>query len=542
VLLEGSPLPSRLSKNDAVRTRLILFAVSILALTSRPFTQTPARYDVLIRGGRVLDGSGNPWLAADIGVRGGRIVDMGRLGNATAARVIDANGLTVSPGFIDVHSHSAEGLAGSLKEGRQLIAQGITTVGVNPDGGGSADLRTQRAGFEQRGIGVNVALYVPHGSIRRDVIGMADRAPTTAELDRMVAMARSGMEAGGIGLSSGLYYAPGSYATTEEVIALAKVVGEMGGVYESHIRDEADYSVGVVAAVQEVIRISEEGHLPGIVAHMKALGPASWGLSMALVERIQQARNRGVEVYADQYPYDASGTGIVGALIPRWAEVGGRPEMIKRIQGADHDRLAADIRRSLERRGGPDKLVVSRYVPNPAFEGQSLAQIAKTMGKPADETAMDLLLKGDASLVSFNMAESDIELIMRQPFTMTCTDGDLVPFGQGKPHPRGNGAFARKIRVYVNERGTIDLPFAVRSMTSLPASVFGLKDRGVLRPGAWADMLIFDPAKVRDTATYLEPHQMAEGMEYVLVNGVIEKDANAFTGKLGGQVVTPDRR
>ena len=224
-------------------------------------------------------------------------------------------------------------------------------------------------------------------------------------------------------------------------------------------------------------------------------------------------------------------------------EVGGRAELLGRIQGgAEHDRLAADIRRNFERRGGPDKLVISRYAPNPAFEGQSLAQVARTLGKPAEETAMDLLLKGDASLVSFNMAESDIELIMRQVFTMTCTDGDLVPFGQGKPHPRGNGAFARKIRVYVNERGTIDLAIAIRSMTSLPASVFGLKDRGVLRPGAWADVLIFDPAKVRDAATYLEPHQMSEGMQYVLVNGVVEKDANTFTGKLGGRVVTPDRR
>jgi N-acyl-D-amino-acid deacylase len=524
------------------RLTLWLGFASFLGLSAALSTQTPARYDVLIRNGRVLDGSGNPWLAADIGVRGGRIVDMGRLGNAAAAQVIDAAGLTVAPGFIDVHSHASQGLEGGLKEGRQLIAQGITTVALNPDGGGTTDLRAQRAGFEQRGVGVNVALYVPHGSIRRDVIGMADRAATPSELERMVTLARNGMEAGGIGLSSGLYYAPGSYAKTEEVIALARVVGEMGGVYESHIRDEADYNIGVVGAVQEVIRIAEEGHLPGIVAHMKALGPASWGLSMALVERIRQARDRGVEVYADQYPYEASGTGIVGALIPRWAEVGGRAELVKRIQGPEHERLAADIRRNFERRGGPEKLVVSRYAPNPALEGQSLAEVARSAGRPAEETAMDLLLKGDASLVSFNMTETDIELIMRQPFTMTCTDGDLVPFGQGKPHPRGNGAFARKIHVYVNQRGTIDLPFAIRSMTSLPASVFGLKDRGVLRPGAWADVLVFDPAKVRDAATYLEPHQMSEGMEYVLVNGVVEKEANMFTGKLGGRVVTPDRR
>jgi len=504
--------------------------LALLTLTSAfgvtAFSQAPP-YDLLIRNGRVLDGSGNPWLAADLGIRAGRIVDMGRLGAAAATRVIDARGMTVAPGFIDVHSHASSGLEGSLKDARQLIAQGITTVMINPDGGGTADLRAQRAGYEQRGVGVNVALYVPHGSIRREVLGMADRAPTAAELERMTVLARRGMEAGGIGLSSGLYYAPGSYAKTEEVIALAKVVGEMGGVYESHIRDEADYSVGVVAAVQEVIRISEEGHLPGVVAHMKALGPGSWGLSMALVEKIKQARDRGVEVYADQYPYDASGTGIVGALIPRWAEVGGTAELLKRIQGPEHDRLAADIRRSFERRGGPDKLVISRYAENPAYEGQTLAQLSKTLGKPPEEAAMELLVKaggGGASLVSFNMSENDIEYSMKQPFTMTCTDGDLVPFGQGKPHPRGNAAFARKIRLYVNERGVIDLPFAVRSMTSLPAAVFGLKDRGTLRPGAWADILVFDSAKVRDVATYLEPHQMSEGDEYDVVNGSEEKE------------------
>lgn len=505
--------------------------------------QAPSpRYDVLIKNGRVLDGTGNPWLAADIGIRGDRIVDVGRLGNPPAGRVIDATGLIVTPGFIDAHSHAADGLAGTLKEGRQLLAQGLTTVSLNPDGGGPVDLRAQRAGFEQRGIGVNVALYVPHGSIRRQVLGMEDRQANAAELQQMVALARHGMEAGGIGLSSGLYYAPGSYAKTEEVIALAKVVGEMGGVYESHIRDEADYSVGVVAAVEEVIRISEEGHLPGIVAHMKALGPSSWGLSMALVERIKQARTRGVEVYADQYPYDASGTGIVGALVPRWAEVGGRGELVKRIQGSDHARLAADMRANLVRRGGPEKLVISLYRPDPSLEGKTLAEVARSMNRPPEEAAMDLLLKGDASLVSFNMSEQDIQLIMRQPFTMTCTDGDLRPFGDGKPHPRGNAAFARKIHVYVNERGVIDLPFAVRSMTSLPASVFGMKDRGIIRPGAFADILIFDPAKVRDAATYLQPHQLSEGMDYVLVNGVLEKEHDTFTGRLGGKVVSPERK
>jgi N-acyl-D-amino-acid deacylase len=516
-------------------------AVDLSVFTAGTASQT-APFDVLIRHGQVLDGSGAPPTAADVAIRDGRIVALGPLGDAAAARTIDATGLTVTPGFIDVHSHAATGLAGALKEGRQLLAQGITTVALNPDGGGPVDIKTQRATYERQHVGVNVMLYVPHGSIRREVLGMADRAPTPAEIARMIALVRTGMADGAIGLSSGLYYAPGSYAQLDEVIAMARAAGQAGGVYESHIRDEADYNIGVVAAVDEVIRVADEAHLPGIVAHMKALGPASWGKSKTLVDHIQQARDRGVDVWADQYPYDASGTGIVGALIPRWAEVGGRQELLKRIDGRDRSRLLADIRKNFERRGGPEKLVISFYTPNPALEGQSVAAVAKAMKRTPEDAILDLLLKGDASLVSFNMSESDIDLIMRQPFTMTCTDGDLVPFGHGKPHPRGNGAFARKIHVYVNERHVIDLPFAIRSMTSLPASVFGLKDRGVLRPGAWADVLIMDPAKVKDDATYTEPHQMSEGIAYALVNGIVEKDRDEWTGKLGGTVLTPQRQ
>jgi N-acyl-D-amino-acid deacylase len=539
----GSASHSGLSKNVAMRLRVFAVAAfTLICFAAATRSQDSGSFDVLIKNGRVVDGTGNPWRLADIGVRGGRIAAMGRLDGATAPTVVDASGLTVAPGFIDVHSHAATGLAGTLKDARQLLAQGLTTVTLNPDGGGPVDIKTERAGYERGGTGVNVALYVPHGSIRREVLGMADRAPTAAELDRMIALVREGMAAGAIGLSSGIYYAPGSYAKTDEVIAMAKAAGEAGGVYESHIRDEADYNIGVVAAVDEVIRVAEEAHLPGIVAHMKALGPASWGLSKTLVEHIQQARDRGVEVWDDQYPYDASGTGIVGALIPRWAEVGGRQELLKRIDGRDRDRLLADIRRNFERRGGPDKLVISFYTPDRSLEGKTLAEVAKARNRPPAEAVLDLLVKGDASLVSFNMSDDDIDRIMRQPFTMTCTDGDLVAFGNGKPHPRGNGAFARKLHVYVEERKVIDLPFAIRSMTSLPASVLGMKDRGILRPGAWADIVVFDPSRVRDVATYQQPHQLAEGMQYVLVNGVVAENAGAWTGKLAGKIVTPERK
>ena len=523
--------------------RATVFNLIAAALAvSVPLSSQPAAYDLLIRNGRVLDGTGNPWQAVDLAVSGDRIVAMGRLDGATAARTIDATGLTVTPGFIDVHSHAAAGLAGALRDGRQLLAQGLTTVVLNPDGGGPVDVRAERTGYEQGRTGVNVALYVPHGSIRREVLGMADRAPTAVELDRMIALARMGMEAGAIGLSSGLYYAPGSYAALDEVISLAKVAAQFGGVYESHIRDEADYNIGVVAAVDEVIRVADEAKLPGIVAHMKALGPGTWGLSKILVAHIQQARDRGVPVYADQYPYDASSTGLEAALVPRWAEVGGAAELRKRIDGPEHSRLVTEMTANLVRRGGAKTLVIARYQPDASLEGKSLDEIARGMRLSPIEAAMSLIMKGGASVVSFNMSETDIELIMRQPFTMTCTDGDLVPFGFGKPHPRGNGAFARKLRVYVNERGIVDLAFAIRSMTSLPASVFGMKDRGVLRPNAWADLLLFDPAKVRDTATYQDPHRLAEGIPFVIVNGVIVRDAGTFTGRLPGKVVVPERR
>jgi N-acyl-D-aspartate/D-glutamate deacylase len=499
-------------------------------------------FDLLIRNGRVLDGTGNPWQQLDVGIVGDRIRAVGRLDQASASRVIDAEGLHVTPGFIDVHSHAGPGLLDELRHAQPLLAQGITTALVNPDGGGPVDIAGQRAGYERFGVGVNVGLFVPHGSVRLAVMGMSDAAPDSEALAKMIDLVNTGMRAGAVGLSSGLYYAPGSYSETDEVVALASVAARYGGVYASHIRDEGDYSVGVVAAVQEVVTIAEAAGLIGVVTHVKALGPANWGLSMAIAERIEAARSRGVQVYADQYPYNASGTGITGALIPRWALVGGREALVARIRGRERARLLEEVRDNIERRGGPGTLMVGRFPPDPSIEGRTLADLADAGGGTPEATALDLLERSETSLVSFNMSERDIELLMRRPWTMTSTDGDLVPLGLGKPHPRAYGAFPRKIRLYVQERGVIDLPFAIRSMTSLPAAVFGLKDRGTIREGAFADVLVFDPADVRDLATYQDPHQLAEGMAYVVVNGEVVRDAHRFTDRLAGRVVTPERR
>lgn len=528
------------------RSAVWVGAVALLiavAAAGVPAQQGATSFDIVIRNGRVLDGTGNPWYRADIGIRGDRIVAVGSLPDAKATTTVDARDRFVTPGFIDVHSHAGPGLSTEgLKHGQPLLAQGLTTVFVNPDGGGPVDLAAQRATYEKQGLGVNVGLFVPHGSIRQQVMGMSDRDPDAGEVAKMAALARAGMEAGGIGLSSGLYYAPGSYSKTAEVVAMARATAPFGGVYSSHIRDEADYTIGVVAAVDEVIAIAEQAGVVGVVSHMKALGPASWGLSKTLVEHIDAARSRGVQVFADQYAYEASGTGIVGALIPRSAQVGGREAMMKRIGGELRDEIRAEVNTNIARRGGAETLVISRYVPDPSFEGQRLSDLAAKAATTPDEFALRMLEKGDASLVSFNMSEDDIELIMRQPWTMTCTDGDLVPLGQGKPHPRAYGGFARKLKRYVRERGAIDLAAAVRTMTSMPATVFGLKDRGQIRPGAFADVLIFDLAAVNDAATYQDPHQLSEGFTDILVNGQWARRDNQFTSTLAGRVVVPDRR
>jgi N-acyl-D-amino-acid deacylase len=292
-----------------------------------------------------------------------------------------------------------------------------------------------------------------------------------------------------------------------------------------------------VAAVDEVIEIAETAGLVGVVTHMKALGPASWGLSKTLVAHVEAARGRGVKVFADQYPYEASGTGIVGALMPRWAQVGGREVMMRRVTGELRTKVRDEVKVNLARRGGAETFLVSEYAPDTSIEGKRISDLAAAANLDPEEYVLTLLERGDAGLISFNMSEDDIALIMRQPWTMTCTDGDLQPMTEGKPHPRAYGAFPRKLARYVRERGIVSLPFAIRSMTSLPADVFGLRDRGVLRVGAFADVVVFDADLVRDTATYEDPHQIAEGLDTILVNGRVVRQRGTFGNTLSGRVL-----
>jgi N-acyl-D-amino-acid deacylase len=537
-LLSRVPYARLAASARRARPWRVVTIAALLGVAATLASARQPRFDVLVLGARLIDGSGNPWRRADVGIRGDRIVAVGRLAGSAAATVIEAKDRIVAPGFIDVHSHALANITtAGLREARALIAQGVTTVVGNPDGGGPVDLKQQAANLEaDGGIGVNAALLIGHASVRNATVRPpTKRDPTAAELDQMRAVVRQGVADGAFGLSSGLFYVPGRYAKTEEVIALAK---EAGGVYTSHIRDEGTYDVGVVASVDEVIRIAEEAGVRGIVTHMKALGPDSWGLGTTLVAHIEAARARGVEVYADQYPYDASSTSLAAAVMPGESAADAREAMAAPEARA---KFLAIVRDNIRRRGGAHAIAVASGRGAPNLEGQRLDDIAAARGVTPEQAAADIVIAGGASIVSFNMSEKDIETIMRQAWTMASSDGGLSLPGPSLPHPRDSGAFARRLAVYVRERGVISLDHAIRTMTSLPASVFGLDGRGELREGAFADLVVFDPAKVIERATYQQPRELADGMDWVIVNGAIARKDGAFTGVRAGKVLKKSR-
>lgn len=496
-------------------------------------------YDTVIKNGKVLDGTGNPWFRADIAIRADSIVKVGNITSYSAKHTIDAENYFVAPGFIDVHTHAASGLVKeSLSGAEPLVRQGITSVIINPDGGGSLDIDNQHKKLLEHGIGVNVAQLIPHGSLRREVVGMEDRDATPQELEEMKEQVQAGMELGAYGLSSGPFYAPGSYASTEELIVLARVAGSYGGVYTSHIRDESNYSIGLEAAVDEVITVAREGGLPGVVTHIKALGPPVWGLSEQIVKNIEKARSEGVEIYADQYPYLASATGLIAALVPRWAEEGGHDALVARLKDSERlPKIKAQMKENLERRGGAARIQFRRYEADPGIEGQTLQQVADARGLGAVDMAVELIKEGRPGIVSFNMYEGDVHRFMQQSWTMTGSDGGLVEMGEGVPHPRSYAAFTEKLSRFVEADSVIDLGFAIRSMTSLSAQVFGIQDRGMLRAGMKADVVIFDPGKMKPKATYRDPHQLSEGVEHLLINGEFVIRDGEFLDPRNGRIL-----
>lgn len=514
----------------------ILIAVSLAAQTTLP------EYDLILHGGRIVDGSGKPWYRGDVAIRGDTIVAIGPRIRGAARQQIDARRLVVAPGFIDLHTHARRGIYDNpLAE--NYVRQGVTTVFEGPDGGSPLPIGEFLAKVAAAKPAVNFGTFVGQGSVRRAVMGTADRAASGAELEKMRGLVREAMQQGAFGLSTGLFYVPGTFTPIEELIELARVAGELGGIHISHIRDEASR---VVDSVRETIRIGEEGRLPTQVTHHKVMGKANRGKSAETLRLIEEARRRGVDASSDQYPYTASSTGLQSALLPAWSLEGGRDEMLERLtQPALRKKIhAVVVHKILEERGGgnPANIQIALAKADPSLNGKRLDEIVRSRGleltvENAAETALRLLEQGEVRGIFHAISEPDLERILQHPTTMIASDGEVTTFGKASPHPRSYGTFPRVLGHYVRDRRLLTLEEAIRKMTSFPAQRVGLTDRGSLRPGMKADLVIFDADRVRDRATYEQPHQYPEGISAVLVNGVVVFEGGAMTGARPGVIV-----
>jgi len=504
-------------------------------------TQGPA-YDLVFRGGRIVDGTGSPWYRADIAIKGDTVIRIAPTIADPAARVINLDGLVVAPGFIDIHTHARRGIF-EVPTADNYVRQGVTTLIEGPDGGSPIPLRPFLEKVAGTRITPNFASFVGQGSVRSAVMGEVDRKATPEEIERMRGLVREGMEDGALGLSSGLFYVPGTFTPTAEVVELAKVAGQMGGIYISHMRDEAK---GVLDSVRETIAIGEQGGLPTQVTHHKVVGKKYWGRSVDTLRLVDEARARGVDATIDQYPYTASATSIGAALLPAWAQEGGRESTLKRLEDpATRTKIRAESAAIIrdERGGGdPKNVVVSSCQFDPSLAGKNLAEITQGRGLPvtienAAETAMWIVEQGGAQGIFHAISEDDLQRILVHPATMIGSDGEVPIFGKNVPHPRSYGTFVRVLGVYVREKKLLTLEDAVRKMSAFPAQRLGLADRGVIRQGLKADLAVFDPARVRDTATFEKPHSYADGVSYVVVNGQVVFENGAMTAARPGRVL-----
>ena len=523
-------------------------------------------YDVKIENVQIVDGTGLSPYQAEVGISGADIAIIGaRVGEAE--RVIDGGGMVLAPGFIDIHTHSEFCLFIDHRA-ESKVRQGVTTEIVGNCGGWVGPLKGKSLQIAQKrledlgyvgeipwstlaeyietmqaeGVSINVGTLVGHGTVRAAVMGYEDREPTNSELQQMKHHVEESMQAGAFGMSTGIYYAPGSYSGTDELVALSEVVRDYGGIHSTHIRDESNYNIGLTASIEEVLEIARKSWVSLQISHLKALGPGVWGSSGELLEMIESAASEGLDVSADQYPYRASGSSITGALIPRWAQAGGREEMLKRIDDPQsREKLYQQVEENLRRRGGAESLMIAGYPPEREYEGLRLSEVAEQVDSTPVQTALDLLRRADASFVSFVMDEEDVETIMQGDRVMVGSDGRAVAacgqLSKGHPHPRYFGTFPRVLGHYRRDRGVVSLQEAVRKMTSMPAEKLGLTDRGVIREGGRADLVLFDPDTVEDRATFENPKQCPVGIEMVMVNGQIVIDDEKHTGACAGEVL-----
>ncbi|HHW19014.1 MAG TPA: D-aminoacylase [Firmicutes bacterium] len=530
------------------------------SLTGAPHNETwegNQMYDLVFKNAKVLDGTGAPWFISDVAVKDGFIVRVGRV-EGEAVKEIDAKGLYLSPGFIDAHSHSDQALVVNPTADSKVM-QGVTLEVIGQCGSSAApramgpgsadegsfdevespcwtDMASYMKVLETNGVSLNVAALVGHGTIRRQVMGSDRRAPDSKELELMKKLVHQAMEQGAFGLSTGLIYVPGTYATTDEVVELAKVASRYGGVYFTHIRDEADR---LIEALEEAICIGFEAEVPVQVSHFKAMGQRNWGKINDAIARIEKAREHGLDITADQYPYVASSTGLASSL-PSWVWAGGRREALKRLKDPSERKKVLD---AITGRENWANLVIASLSNEGdlGFIGQSVEQIGEILGVSPEEACLRLLERNDGivQIVNFAMSEDDVKTVMSCPWVMAGSDSRAlnVKTAKGQPHPRSYGTFARILGRYVREQKLLRLEEAVRKMTSLPAMRLGLQDRGILREGMRADLVLFDADRIIDKATFEQPHQYAEGVLWVLVNGVPVVQEGQHTGKRPGMVL-----
>ncbi len=520
-----------------ILSSLVLFAIFTSSVPAS-FAQTPEQFDLLITNARIVDGTGNPWFWGSVGVRDGKIAAVGRV-SGTAAQTIDAKGQIVAPGFIDVHGHTEDIFNNPTAE--NFVRMGVTSIITGNCGGSAADIGQFLGQFGEKPLAVNLAALIGHNTVRQKVMGLDNRAPTGEEQSKMNALVDQAMKDGAVGLSTGLIYVPGTFAKTEEVVELAKVASRYGGTYASHIRNEGNE---VVEAINEAINIGEQARMPVEISHFKISSKALWGQTATTLGLVEDARRRGLQVTVDQYAYTASSTSL-DARMPSWAIAGGREEGKKRLADpATKAKIVTEMKDWLKKAKFKDFefAYVASYRANPAFNGKNIAQITREVRgkKKLDEQLeqiFDMYGDGGAQMVYRQMDEPDVQAIMKQSFTMIASDSGVRNFGAGVPHPRGYGNNARVLGKYVRELKIISLEDAIRKMTSLPAQTFNLRDRGQIREGFAADIVIFDEKTIADKATYESPHQYAEGFSNVIVNGKVVFDGSTLTGIMPGQAL-----